>query len=84
MMVLSIIWSMSASPPLSASACNSTSQMPEVVQRRNWRWTEFHFPSSSGRSRHGAPVRVIQKMPSSVRRWSFGGKRDDEALCSEA
>jgi hypothetical protein len=26
------------------------------------------FPSSSGSSRHGAPVRVTQKMPSSVRR----------------
>ena len=76
MMVLSIICSMSRSPPLSASACKITSHTPERHQRRNCRQTEFHLPNWSGRSRHGAPVRQIQSAPSKVRRWFFGGRPD--------
>jgi hypothetical protein len=60
-------------PPPSARASSSRSQRPLVVQRRYCRCTEFQLPSSSGRSRHGAPVRAIQKTASNVRRWSRGG-----------
>jgi hypothetical protein len=47
---------------------------PIAVQRRYCRCTEFQLPSSHGRSRQGAPVRVIQKVASSTRRWSIGGR----------
>jgi hypothetical protein len=47
---------------------------PLAVQRRYCRCTEFQLPSSSGRSRRGAPVRAIQRMASGVRRWSRGGR----------
>src|SRR6185437_5613789 len=72
-MVLSIICRASPPPP-SARAASIRSQSPLAVQRRNWRCTEFQLPNSSGRSRQGAPVRVIQKMASSVRRWSRAGR----------
>jgi hypothetical protein len=36
--------------------------------------TEFHFPSTSGRSRHGAPVRLIQNTPSNTLRWFLEGR----------
>ena len=75
MMVLSIICRVSASPPPSARACNSKSYTLGVVQRRNCRHKEFQLPNSSGRSRHGAPVRAIQNMPSNTRRWSAAGRR---------
>ena len=45
MMVLSIICSMSRSPPLSASACKMTSHTPERHQRGNCRQTEFQLPN---------------------------------------
>lgn len=73
-MVLSIICIASAEPPPSARASSITSQTPLTVQRRNCRWMEFQLPSSAGRSRHGAPVRAIQKMASSTRRWLAGGR----------
>jgi transposase len=50
------------------------SRDPQFAEKRNWRCTEFQLPSCSGRSRHGAPVRAIQKMASNVRRWSRGGR----------
>src|SRR6516162_1051033 len=71
--VLSIICNASASPPLSANASNTRSHTPERHQRRNCLCTEFQFPSTSGKSRHGAPVRLIQNTPSNTLRWSFGG-----------
>lgn len=73
MLVLSIICRRSASPPPSAKAPNITSHRPDAVQRRNWRNTEFQLPSWAGRSRHGAPVRAIQKMASSIRPWWRAG-----------
>ena len=73
-MVLSIICSMSRSPPLSASACRMTSHTPERHQRRYCRQTEFQLPNWSGRSRHGAPVRQTQSAPSNTRRWFSGGR----------
>ena len=48
--------------------------LPRVLEGDYWRCTKFQLPSSSGRSRQGAPVRAIQKMASSVRRWSRGGR----------
>lgn len=73
MLVLSIICRRSAPPPPSAKASSITSHSPDAVQRRNWRNTEFQLPTSPGKSRHGAPVRAIQKMASSTRRWSRAG-----------
>ena len=61
-------------PPPSADASSIRSHSPLAVQRRNCRCTEFQLPSSSGRSRQGAPVRAIQNTASSVRRWSRGGR----------
>jgi hypothetical protein len=74
LVVLSIICRASNSPPPSARACRMTSHTPERHQRRNCRQTEFQLPNVSGRSRHGAPVRLIQSTPSSTRRWSAGGR----------
>ena len=71
--VLSTIWTALSLPP-SARASNIRSHKPPAVQRLNCRCTEFQLPNSSGRSRQGAPVRVTQKIPSSVRRWSRGGR----------
>ena len=61
-------------PPPSARASSITSHSPLVVQRRYCLWIEFQLPSSSGKSRQGAPVRAIQNTASSVRRWSTGGR----------
>ena len=72
--VLSIICNASSSPPLSASPCNRTSHTPDRHQRRNCRQIEFQLPNASGRSRHGAPVRLIQNTPSNTRRWLAGGR----------
>jgi hypothetical protein len=63
MMVLSIIYRVSASPRVSANACSTTSHSPDALHRRNCRQTEFQLPSSSGRSRHGAPVRGDPENP---------------------
>src|ERR1700722_894994 len=71
--VLSIICNASSSPPPSASPCNRTSHTPDWHQRRNCRQIEFQLPNTSGKSRHGAPVRQIQRSPSNTRRWSAGG-----------
>ena len=73
-MVLSIICNASSSPPPSASPCNRTSHTPDTHQRRNCRQIEFQLPKVSGRSRHGAPVRLIQNTPSNTRRWLAGGR----------
>ncbi|MXP66101.1 IS3 family transposase, partial [Roseomonas sp. M0104] len=69
MLVLSIICRRSASPPPSAKASTITCHGRDAVQRRNWRNTGFQSPSSAGRAGHGAPVRAIQQMASSTRRW---------------
>jgi hypothetical protein len=68
-----IICRRSASPPPSARASSITAHRPEPVHRRNGRNTEFQLPGPAGRSRHGAPVRAIQKMASGTRRWSRAG-----------
>ena len=57
------------------------SQTPDSHQRRNCFHTEFHLPNAAGKSRHGAPVRQIQSMPSSLCRWFKGGRPPrDEAV----
>jgi len=53
---------------------SSRPHTPLTVQRRVWRWLEFQLANSGGRSRQGAPVRAIQRMPSSTRRWLRGGR----------
>jgi hypothetical protein len=50
------------------------SQAPDSHQRRNCFHTEFHLPNTAGKSRHGAPVRQIQSMPSNLCRWFLGGR----------
>jgi hypothetical protein len=59
-MVASIICNVASATPLPASASRITSQMPLSAQRRDCRKIEFQLPNSSGRSRHGAPVRINQ------------------------
>jgi hypothetical protein len=60
---------------------NMMSHTPQRHQRRYCRQTEFQLPNSSGRSRHGAPVRQIQRIPSSAWRWLHGGRPPcDEGL----
>ena len=63
-MVESIICIMLSEASLSTKAARITSQTPASVQRRYCRNTEFQWPSSSGRSRHGEPVRVTQRIAS--------------------
>ena len=54
---------------LRSSSSSITSKIrwntPDCAQRRKRRCTVFQFPNSLGRSRQGAPVRVIQIIPSS-------------------
>jgi hypothetical protein len=73
-MVASIICNVVSAKPLPASASSITSQMPLSAQRRNCRKIEFQLPNSSGRSRHGAPVRINQNVASITRRWLRGGR----------
>jgi len=73
-MVASIICSAASATPLAASPSRITSQMPLSAHRRNCRKIEFQLPNSSGRSRHGAPVRINQNTASSTRRWLRGGR----------
>jgi hypothetical protein len=63
-MVASIIWSAVSATALAPSASKIASQTPLSAHRRNCRQTEFHSPNSTGRSRHGAPVRMIQNTAS--------------------
>jgi hypothetical protein len=74
MMVASIICRVASHIPLPARASRITSQTPLSAHRRNCRKIEFQLPNSSGRSRHGAPVRINQKTASSTRRWLRGGR----------
>ncbi len=48
--------------------------VPSTDHRRCRSATDCQAPNSSGRSRHGDPVRCRQIMPSKVRRWSFHGR----------
>jgi hypothetical protein len=63
-----------APPPPSAKPDGITSHSSPANQCRNRRCTEGRLPNFSGRSRQGAPVQAIQKIESSTRRWSCGGR----------
>jgi hypothetical protein len=54
-------------PGPSARACwlaRMVGHLPSRCQRRNNPYTDSHCPYSGGTSRHGAPVRVRQQIPS--------------------
>jgi hypothetical protein len=38
------------------------------------------LPNTAGKSRHGAPVRQIQSMPSNLCRWFLGGRNVSTTL----
>ena len=61
-------YSKSASADSSRKTFSKTSLSAQRRKRRN---TEFHSPNSAGRSRHGAPVRAIQRTASRKSRLSL-------------
>jgi hypothetical protein len=73
--VLSIIWPARSPAPLATSASRIASNIPASHHRANLHQTVFHLPKRSGRSRHGEPVRAIQKIPSRTRRLSIEGRQ---------
>src|SRR3954470_19613662 len=67
----------------SASADKASKILPKTpsrLHRRNLRKTEFHFPKDSGRSRHGAPTRTIQRTASRKSRLSAADLPGSPAL----
>ena len=59
--------SQAISPAASARACRlarMAGHLPSRCQRLNNPYTHSHCPCSGGTSRHGAPVRVRQRIPS--------------------
>src|SRR4051794_28683110 len=67
----------------SASADTASKILPKTpprLHRRNLRKTEFHFPKDSGRSRHGAPTRTIQRPASRKSRLSAADLPGSPAL----
>jgi hypothetical protein len=48
--------------------------VPSELQRLKCAYTVSHGPSSSGKSRHGAPARKIQQIPSNAFRAGMGGR----------
>ena len=66
--------SQSILPSWSSRTCNRSrmrSNGPSCCQRWDRSYTVCHGPYRSGRSRQGAPVLRIQKMPFRIGRWSF-------------
>jgi hypothetical protein len=68
--VESMACSLSAGGPRLAKVSKTASHTPSLLQRVKRTNTEFQLPYRSGRSRQGAPVRRIQKIPLTVRRLS--------------
>src|SRR5690348_2522340 len=67
----------------SASADTASKILPKTpsrLHRRNLRKAEFHFPKDSGRSRHGAPTRTIQRTASRKSRLSAADLPGSPAL----
>ena len=58
----------------SASVEATASQTPASLQRRKRWYTVIHLPYFSGTSRHGAPVRMRQRMPFTMGRLSEAGR----------
>src|SRR5690348_14077046 len=69
--------SQSMYPLLSSLTCNASmtaAKTPALRQLRKWSYTVCQGPNRSGRSRQGAPVPRIQKMPLSIRRGQLAGR----------
>jgi hypothetical protein len=71
--VLSMLWR-ELSAIAWARVIATTSQMPASRQRLKRWYTDIHFPYFSGTSRHGAPVRIRQRMPLMMGRLSDAGR----------
>ncbi len=54
--------------------CRISASVPSAVHVSNIRQAVFHAPNSSGKSRHGDPVRSTHRMPSSTVRASRRGR----------
>lgn len=57
-----------------ARVAAAASHTPASLQRRKRWYTVIHLPYFSGRSRHGAPVRMRHKMPLTIGRLSCAGR----------
>jgi len=57
-----------------ARVAAAASQTPASLQRRKRWYTVIHLPYFSGTSRHGAPVRMRQRMPFTMARLSCAGR----------
>jgi len=69
--------SQSMYPLLSSLTCNASrmsAKTPLLRHVRKWSYTVCQGPYRSGRSRHGAPVPRIQKMPLRFNRGSLAGR----------
>jgi len=71
--VLSMLWR-ELSAIAWARVIATTSQMPASRQRLKRWYPVIHFPYFSGTSRHGAPVRIRQRMPLIMGRLSDAGR----------
>ncbi len=58
----------------SANAFNSVSMTPSATHFWNQRWQVWYGGYRVGRSFHGAPVRIIQRIPLRTSRGSRGGR----------
>ena len=69
--------SQSMRPSVSSRICSASrrwSQVLSFLHRLNQSYTVCHGPNRSGRSRQGAPVRTIQRTPSTMIRKSLRGR----------
>jgi hypothetical protein len=71
--VLSMLWR-ELSAIAWARVVATTSQTPVSLQRRKRWYTVIHLPYFSGTSRHGAPVRIRQRIPFTIGRLSCAGR----------
>ena len=72
--------SQSMRPSASSRICKASkmrSHVPSLLHRFDQSYTVCHGPKRSGRSRQGAPVRTIQRMPSTIVRRSLRGRPVD-------
>ena len=71
-------WTLQSTSPAASACCwmaaKIRSQIPASRQRQNRLYTVDHGPYRSGRSRHGAPVRSLHRIPLMIRRWSTFGR----------
>jgi hypothetical protein len=71
-------WTLQSTSPAASASCwtaaKTRSQTPASRHRQNRLYTVDHGPYRSGRSRQGAPVRSLHRMPLMIRRWSAFGR----------